>query len=281
MNRVLYDLESREQAAAAAAEDGAPTAHPEVDYVERVSRQLALLEVRVPELERAAEAVLSATDPDRVRLLYTDLVQRISDANRVADALVERRYEIAELRAQLEGLPDPDPVEALLDHAAAAVERGDDVLIPLGQARAAITHQLDAAAAEADREFVRQAVAESLTEMGYEVADVTVETPDSLVFRQNGTHGLRAHIRDGEIDLRTVRLGSGKDAGADRGAEDEFCRRMPGLLAAMSLRGVAAGVKDQKLPGLFAPETVPLRRKAGPTPPDHQQQPVTRKRTGR
>lgn len=283
MRNVLAQLESREQGEAALAvrPKNAGPQHVEVDYTERVGRQLAQLKAPTAALESAAEDVLISTDPLRARLLYSDLVQRISDANRAHDTHLARVVEIAELRAQIEVLTDPEPVRALLDHVAIVVEGGGDAGTQLQQARSAIARQLDAAAADADREFVHRAVAESLAELGYEVADVAVETTDSLVFRQSGSHGVRAQIGNGEIDIRTVTFGSGTTRGADRDAEDEFCRRMPGLLAAMSRRGVAAGLKKQGLPGLVAPETVMLRKKAGAAEAatNSQHRSATRKRT--
>lgn len=265
---VLADLDRRERATAET--HSATTAPVTVDFSERVARQLASLPQPSPDLERAAQSVLAAKDPDRARLLYADLAERVADVNRAAALLDAHRVEIAELRAHLETLSDPDPVRALLDHAAALAGRGEAVETQLRQARAAIAAQQDAAAAVADREFVRQAVAESLSELGYEVADVAVETADSLVYRQSPSHGVQARVRDGEIDVHTVRLESengseATDSDFDRAADDEFCRRLPGLLAALSRRGVAAGVKKRTLPGLIAPPAVALRTRRGVT----------------
>jgi hypothetical protein len=287
LHDVLTDLERREQQAAGAAtgrqQESAREPVRGVDYTEKVSRLLASLKVSSPDFDRAAQSVLAATDPARARLLYADLDDRIAEANRKAAAIVERRALIEELRAQLDGLVDPDPIDTLLDYAASVVERGDDIETYLQQARTAITDQQDALADASDREFVRQAVADSLSELGYEVADVEVETAGTLVYRQSETHGVRAQIRDGEIDLRTVRLGSAAHPAADRDAEDEFCRRLPGVLAAMSRRGVSAAVKDQELPGLHTPETVRLRprRDDTRTQQDQQQRPAARRRGAR
>ncbi|CAM2809537.1 hypothetical protein BST27_00945 [Mycobacterium intermedium] len=269
MRDILADVERRERAATEAAaarraaHPAAPLEHstPRVDYADKVAAKLASLKVPSAELERAAREVLATVDQARARVLYADLAARIEEANRRAERIEAQRTEIAELRAHLNDLPDPDPVSVLLDQAAIGADRGDDVHMLLTQARGAITHQLDRVAAQANREFVRQAVVESLTELGYDVLDVAVQTPQTLVVRQSGTHGVRAEIGDGEIGLRAVRFGPA-DAVADRDAEEEFCRRVPGLLGAMSRRGLSTGIREQKLPGLFAPEAISLRKKA-------------------
>ncbi|WP_156432624.1 hypothetical protein [Mycobacterium sp. M26] len=206
--------------------------------------------------------MLTETDPDRSRLLYQDLSERIALAN--ARDAERARYltEIAELRAQAESVSDPAPLRALLDHAELIATSGGSADIDLRQAKAAITEQLDAAAAAADRDYVRNAVAESLLELGYETADVDLETPETLVFRQSNSHGVRADVRNGRIDIRAVRLGpiARGDAGsADRDAEDEFCNRIPILLSALRDRGVSADVAERRLPGLSTPETLSLR----------------------
>lgn len=289
LSDVLADLERRERAAAAAAAERPHAAQLEaqppvtVDFAEKVGRRLASLVSPSSELSKAADAVLTAADLARARLLYDDLSRRIDEANRKYADTVEMRAQIAELRAQIDPLPDPRPLAALLDHAATELEQGRSVQTQIQQARSAIIAQLDAITGQAEREFVRDAVAESLSELGYDVAHVDVETPETLVFRQSGTHGVRAIIHDGEIDLRAVRLGDGADAKSDRQAEDEFCRRIPGFLSVMSRRGVSANVSDDTLPGLITPETVALRRKEARTDSrtDQQHRPTTQKRSGR
>mgnify|MGYP001366461411 CR=1 FL=1 len=267
LSGVLADLERRERQAATATLQSEPAgkrsaerpAAPRPDFADRVARQLASLQVRSTELDEVAKAVLAETDPARAHLRYDDLRQRIADANERAAARAAKLAEIAELRAQLHPLADPVPLRKLLDRATEAAERGDPVDVAVRQARRAITEQLDAAAAAADREYVRTAVAESLREQGYEVLDVDVATPETLVFRQSRTHGVRADVQDGRIDIQAVRLGATighASRSADRDAEDEFCNRIPGLLTALGRRGVAAGVTARKLPGLFTPETV-------------------------
>lgn len=267
MRDILADVECRERAATEAAaarratHAAAPVERPRVDFADKVAAKLASLKVASAELERAAREVLATTDQARARLLYADLADRIKEANRRAERAEAQRTEIAELRAHLGDLPDPDPVSALLDQAAVGADRGDDVQTLLMQARGGITDQLDNVAAQANRDFVRQAVVESLTELGYDVLDVAVQTPQTLVVRQSDTHGVRADIGDGEIGLRAVRFGSA-DSVADRDAEEEFCRRVPGFLSAMSRRGLSTGIKERKLPGLFAPEAISLGKKA-------------------
>lgn len=294
LSGILADLERRERRAAAAAAphrepatqragETRATPIPSPDLADRVTRQLASMLVRSPELEEAAKAVLTESDPARAHLRYDDLRQRIADANERAAAKAASLSEIAELRAQLDALPDPTPLRTLLDHAAEAADRGDTVEAAVRQARRAITEQLDAAAAAADREYVRTAIAESLRDLGYEVADVDVATPETLVFRQNRTHGVRADVHDGRIDIRAVRLGPAvghASRSADRDAEDEFCNRIPGLLTSLGQRGVVAGVAARKLPGLFTPETLTVRsRDSAPTA--EQERPHTRGRTAR
>lgn len=287
LSDVLADLERRERAAAVAQHTPGAQPHPQppvtADFAEKVSRRLASLASPDPELDEAAEAVLTAGDAARARLLYDDLSRRIDEANRKYEETIEMRAQIAELRAQIDPMPDPGPLGVLLDHAMAELDKGRSVQAQIQQARTAIIAQLDAIAARSERDFVRDAVAESLSELGYDVADVEVETPETLVFRQSGTHGVRAIIHDGEIDLRAVRLGVGADSKSDRQAEDEFCRRVPGFLDAMSRHGVSAGVSRDTLPGLFTPETVPLRKKTArsDSQADQQHRPAVQKRTAR
>lgn len=284
MHDILADLERREQRTATDTTtpnrqrrsrpqpDPATTSDARIDYADKVSRQLASLETPSRAFDDAAQALLTESDPSRARLMFDDLRRRISQANQQAQRTVRQQTEIAELRAQLSAVRDPQPLLALLDQADAAVGRGDDIDVALRQARGAITAQLDAAAATADRIYVRGAIAEALGELGYTVADVDVATPETLVFRQNSTHGVRADVRDGRIDVRAVRLGSASTSTADRDAEEQFCQRIPGFLAALGSRGVSAGVKESKLPGLFAPETVPLRARPGAPAADGEQQ---------
>ncbi|GAB3003607.1 hypothetical protein [Mycobacterium bourgelatii] len=288
MRDILADVQRRERAAteAAAARRAAhPTAPveqatPRVDYADKVAAKLASLKVPSAELERAAREVVATGDQARARLLYADLADRVEEANRCAERTEAQRTEIAELRAHLSDLPDPDPVSVLLDQAAVSADRGEDVHTLLAQARSAITYQLDSVAAQANRDFVRHAVVESLTELGYDVLDVAVQTPQTLVVRQSGTHGVRADIGDGEIGLRAVRFGPA-DAVADRDAEEEFCRRVPGFLSAMSRRGLSTGIREQKLPGLSAPEAISLRKKATQSSSRLDQQHTTHKRGAR
>ena len=285
LETVLAELERRERQSAA---EPAPrqqrqdSIEPRVDYAEKVSRHLASLQVPSTELQQAAKAVLAEADPTRSRLLYDDLKQRIGQANAAAEARAEQLVEIAELRGQLGTLADSDPLRVLLDHAERAVGSGDDATLAIRQARTAITDQLDVAAAAADREYVRNAVAESLTELGYAVADVELVTPETLVFQQDRTYGVQADVRDGQIDLRTVRLGSSTGASSDRDADEEFCARLPQILAALGDRGVSTRVTKDELPGLYAPETVPLKAKRRPgTAHVEQEATVTRKHTAR
>lgn len=275
LSGVLADLDRREQQAAAARHRDAAAPHPprsratpalRSDLADKVTRQLATLQAPSPELEQAAAAVLTEADPARAQLRYDDLKHRIAEANDRTALKVSRLAEIAELRAQLDALADPAPLRALLDQASDAASRGEVVDAAVRQARGAITRQLDDAAANADREYVHTALADSLRQLGYEVADVDVATPESLVFRQNSTHGVRADVSNGRIDIRAVRLGSPVDPvsrSADRDTEDEFCNRIPGLLNALRQRGVAAEVTARKLPGLFTPQTVAVREKDG------------------
>jgi hypothetical protein len=287
LSDVLADLERRERAATVAQQTPGAQPHPQppvtVDFAAKVSRRLASLASPDPELDKAAEAVLTAGDAARARLLYDDLSRRIDEANRKSADTIEMRAQIAELRAQIDPLPDPGPLGVLLDHATAQLDQGCSAKTQIQQARAAITAQLDVIAARSERDFVRDAVAESLSELGYDVADVDVETPETLVFRQSGTHGVRAIIHDGEIDLRAVRLGVGADSKSDRQAEEEFCGRVPGFLDAMSRHGVSAGLSGDTLPGLFTPETVPLRKKTARSDwqADQQRRPEVQKRTTR
>lgn len=285
---VLADLEQREQEAVA--EDAATPVHRDqrhglggrgVDYADKVTRQLASLRAPSAELEQAAQAVLTEADTTRARLLYDDLKQRIAraiESTRTREAFLT---EIAGLRGQLGALADPEPLRVLLDHAERAAGRGDDVTLAIRQARAAIAEQLDIAAAAADRQYVRCAVAESLSALGYDVADVDLVTPETLVFQQNSTHGVRADIRDGQIDVRTVRLGSAAGGSSDRDADEEFCARVPGLLDALADRGITARITKSELPGLYAPETIPLKTKGAPGAEQAQQPTVTRRRTAR
>lgn len=285
MRDILADVQRRERAATEAAaarraaHPTAPVEHstPRVDYADKVAAKLASLKVPSVELERAAREVVATADQARARLLYADLADRIEEANRRVERTEAQRTEIAELSAHLSDLPDPDPVSVLLDHAAVGADRAEDVHTLLAQARSAITYQLDSVAAQANRDFVRHAVAESLTELGYDVLDVAVQTPQTLVVRQSGTHGVRADIGDGEIGLRAVRFGPA-DAVADRDAEEEFCRRVPGFLSAMSRRGLSTDIREQKLPGLFAPEAISLRKKATQSSSRLDQQHTTHKR---
>lgn len=267
---LLAALEQREQAGAELGTNQhteprrtstPPPAHV-VDYGTKVAKRLASLMSPSPALECAARAVLTESDPARARLLYTDLQGRVTEANKATMVKLERLTEIAELRAQLDGLSDPDPLSALLDHAARSVEGGADAHTEIAQARRAITQQLDEAAATADRVFVREALAESLSEIGYLVDDIDLVTPETLVMRQSVTHGVRATVGDGKLDVRTVRLGPSADRSADRDADEEFCARVPDLLAAMARRGVTAGVTQGGLPGLHTPETVSVKKKS-------------------
>lgn len=291
LSGVLADLEQRERQTAAAApqqesavkRSAKRPAAPRPDFAPRVARQLASLQVRSSELEAAAKAVLAENDPARAHLRYYDLRRRIADTNERAAIKDANLAEIAALRAQLHTLDDPEPLHKLLDHATEAAERGDSVDVAVRQARLAITEQLDAAAAAADREYVRTAVADSLREQGYEVIDVDVATPETLVFRQSRTHGVRADVRDGRIDIQAVRLGptiSPESQSADRDAEDEFCNRIPDLLTSLEQRGVAAGVTARTLPGLFTPETVAVQSTDSATTAE-QKRSHTRGRTAR
>lgn len=293
LHDVLADLERREREADAQAASEATSTReryapavspsPRPDFAEKVTRQMTALRVASTELAEAAQTVLRETDPARARLLYSDLKQRVAAANKAEEVRNQRLTEIAELRAQADSLSDPAPLRTLLDHATALAQAGEDTGAALRQARTAITSQLDAAAAEADREFVRQAIAESLQELGYQVADVDIATPESLILRQSRTHGVRADIQHGRIDIRAVRLGAANDAAvssADRDAEDEFCRHIPGLRGALHRRGVATEVKEAVLPGLFAPETVTLRsRGTAPTAAHEEEQFTSRRRS--
>lgn len=284
MQEVLADLERRERAAATrtrpavAAEESArqgESARP--DYTQRVADQLATLRTVDPKIVEDAKLVLAVTDPDRARLLYTDLTHRVAEANRRSDLLTHRRTEIAELRAQLDAVTDPAPIRAVLDQAVTLAERDGDITALLGQARMALTAQLDAAAATSDRAFVRKAIADSLTELGYDVLDVDVQTSDSLLLRQSRTHGVRAVVADGEIDLQAVRLDSEPERDGDRAAEEEFCRRVPGFLDAMAKRGLITGIKKQGLPGLYAPQVVRLRHETTESQ-TAQESPVVKRR---
>ncbi len=283
---VLADLERREQRSTTVKsspeprQQTRPTAQRGPDYAEKVTRELASLQMPSSELQQAAKAVLAETDSTRARLLYEDLKQRIAQANEQAKARTASLADIAELRGQLDGLPDPEPLRVLLDHAEHAVHQDEDSAHAIRQARTAITRQLDAAAAAADRTYVRNAVAESLAELGYGVADVDVVTPETLVFQQDRTHGVRAEVGDHQIDLRTVRLGT-LDSSRDRDAEEEFCARVPGLLAALADRGVSAQVTKGGLPGLYPPETIPLKPKRRTGTEQAQPAAGTRKRTAR
>ncbi|WP_431240983.1 hypothetical protein ACQ86B_29100 (plasmid) [Mycolicibacterium aichiense] len=281
MQDALADLERRERAAATARQTQMQERPASVaaDYTERVGALLASAEGDTRDFMQLGADILATTDSARARLLYKELAARISEANRAIDLLLERRAEIAELRAHLTDLPDPQPVEAVLNQAAQTVERGRDAEGLLAQARTAITAQLDTVAARADQDFVRQAVAEALTELGYVIEDVDVETAETLVFRQSSGHGVRADVGGGQIGLRTVRLDVATGSSTDRDAEEEFCRRVPGFLGALSRRGVSAGIKEQKLPGLIPPETIKLRRQ-GRTSPSRADEhtPVVRQR---
>lgn len=277
MADALADLERRERQDAATSphvsvtmprrkEPRGTTVSP--DFTERVTRQLATLRTPSEALQQAGAAVLREADPARAQILYSDLKHRVAQANKTEARKERQLAEIAEQRAQLDRLTDPLALHALLDQATDAVLRGLDAGDMVQQACTAITAQLDAAAAEADREYVRSAVAESLSELGYGVADVTVATPGTLVVRQSRSHGVRADIRDGQIDIAAVRLGAASDINrsSDRDAEDEFCRRLPGLVSALDSRGITTEVREAKLPGLFTPETVAVRATATTQP---------------
>lgn len=283
MQDVLADLERRERAAAMGPDTTETTMRraetPRPDYTRRVADQLAALRIADAEIEEEARRVLATSDPARARLLYTDLAHRVDEANRRTDRLTDRRTEIAEVRAQLEAVTDPVPIRAVLDQATTVAEQDGDITALLRQARDALTTQLDAAAARSDRAFVRKAVAESLTELGYDVVDVEVQTPESLVLRQSRTHAVQAQVADGEIDLRAVRLDSEPERDADRSAEEEFCRRLPGFLDAMARRGIVTGIKKQGLPGLYAPQVVRLRGGETESQSSRQRPPVAHKRS--
>lgn len=252
------------------------------DFTDRVTRQLATLRTPTETLQQAGAAVLREADPARAQILYSDLKHRVAQANKTEALKEQQLAEIAEQRAQLDRLTDPLPLHALLDQATDAVLRGLDAGYMVQQACTAITAQLDAAAAAADREYVRNAVSESLSELGYGVADVTVATPGTLVVRQSRSHGVRADISDGQIDIAAVRLGAASDINrsSDRDAEDEFCRRLPGLVNALESRGITTEVREAELPGLFTPETVALRATAtGESAAPAQASPKVRRRS--
>ncbi|MCF6391131.1 hypothetical protein L2K20_29600 [Mycobacterium sp. MBM] len=252
------------------------------DFTDRVTRQLATLRTPTETLQQAGAAVLREADPARAQILYSDLKHRVAQANKTEARKEQQLTEIAEQRAQLDRLTDPLPLHALLDQATDAVLRGLDAGDMVQQACTAITAQLDAAAAAADREYVRNAVAEALRELGYDVADVTVATPGTLVVRQSHSHGVRADIRDGQIGIAAVRLGAtgSIDRSSDRDAEDEFCRRLPGLVSALDSRGITTELREAKLPGLYTPETVAVGAKdTAQSPTSVQASPKVRRRS--
>ncbi|CAM2744784.1 hypothetical protein [Skermania piniformis] len=268
MQSALDKLAQREQAEAAARTERVadpPPAPARHDHADEVQRVLATLAERSTELEAAGHALLFAA-PERARLLLRDLSARVTEANRRTEGVRQLQSEIAALHGRAQLLDDPGPVLELLARAESTIGDPAHAESLLDAARELHDRRRDHETPERDRRFVAAAVTASLQELGYIVADVELETSESLVLLPpgNATHAVRAVVADGEIDLRTVRLVAGTDRAEDRGAEQALCADLPAFTSGLQARGVAATVTRQVPAGVVSPRLL-TRKVAGET----------------
>ncbi|MFI7000836.1 hypothetical protein [Nocardia sp. NPDC050175] len=248
----------------------------QLDIAERRARLLGSLLEHSAEIARAAAAI-SVDDVARARLLLDDLGSRVAAANAATRQLRAEQAEIIELRADTDGLVDPEGAVALLDRAEDAVRAGYSAAPLLNRVRQLIEERIALEGAARDRSFVLGAVEAALTELGYAVVPVGQDTTDSMVARAPGStrYGVRARVVDGEIDIRTVDTGAGSD---DAAAEAAVCADLRTLPESLRQHGVLPERVRQSPPGTAAKEYVALPAPRQATPNKRRRKPAERSR---
>lgn len=265
------------ETAGAATESAAPVPDaPRLDIAERRARLLGSLLEPCAEIARVA-ATISGDDVARARLLLDDLGSRVAAANAATRRLRAERAEIIELRADADGLVDPDGAAALLDRADHEVGARRSAGPLLDRARQLIEERIALEGAARDRSFVLGAVETALAELGYAVVPIGQDTVDSIVARAPGSmrYGVRARVVDGEIDVRTIDTGTGSD---DAAAEAAVCADLRALPDSLRLRGVLPERVRQSPPGTAAKESLALPAPKQAVPNKRRARPAERGR---
>ncbi|WP_280431179.1 hypothetical protein [Nocardia brasiliensis] len=224
----------------------------------RVERLLTTLLAPAPELSRAGADVLRCTDPTRAEMLLSDLDSRIAAANAATRRTMADREQLAELRTAATELADASTVSGLLDSAEGRLDRGLDPTAELEQARTLVAARIALEDATRERRFVLDAVQQALTDLGYAVTPVVMDTAGSIVLSAPGsaTLGVRARIVDGEIDIRTVHTGA-EPQQVTLPAQAEICADLRALPDRLRAHGVVPDRFRQSGAGLAAVEVVP------------------------
>ncbi|KIA62150.1 hypothetical protein [Nocardia vulneris] len=224
----------------------------------RVERLLTTLLAPAPELSRAGADVLRCTDPTRAEMLLSDLDSRIAAANATTRKAIADREQLAELRTAATELADPSTVSGLLDSAEGQLDRGLDPTAELEQARTLVAARIAHEDATRERRFVLDAVQQALTDLGYAVTPVAMDTAGSIVLTAPGSAalGVRARIVNGEIDIRTVHTGAEPEQ-VTLPAQAEICADLRALPDRLRAHGVVPDRFRQSGAGLAAVEVVP------------------------
>ncbi|WP_280443538.1 hypothetical protein [Nocardia brasiliensis] len=224
----------------------------------RVERLLTTLLAPAPELSRAGADVLRCTDPTRAEMLLSDLDSRIAAANAATRRTMADRERLVELRTAATELADASTVSGLLDSAAGRLDRGLDPTAELEQARTLVAERIAHEDATRERRFVLDAVQRALTDLGYAVTPVAMDTAGSIVLSAPGSAalGVRARIVNGEIDIRTVHTGA-EPQQVTLPAQAEICADLRALPDRLRAHGVVPDRFRQSGAGLAAVEVVP------------------------
>ncbi|MBF6548642.1 hypothetical protein [Nocardia brasiliensis] len=258
----LADL-ARTQPVGSEIERAEPDTSTHARLTTRVDRLLTTLLVPAPELVQAGAAVLRCTDPARAEMLLSDLDSRIAAANTATRRATADREQLAELRAAATELADPSSIARLLDSAERLLDRGLDPTAELAQARARVAERIAHEDATRERRFVLDAVQQALTDLGYAVTPVAMDTAGSIVLTAPGSAamGVRARIVNGEIDIRTVQTGAEPEE-VTLSAQGEICADLRALPDRLRAHGVVPDRFRQSGAGLAAVEVVPAPQTA-------------------
>lgn len=165
---------------------------------DQVSRRLGRLVEPASEIEDFAVAVVTAP-LDRAPMLLDELDAQISERNAITNRVGADNSRLDALRVKAAALQDAAAVGGLLAQAANEIECQRSAAAILD----AVTNLVDAATArvtaEVERQYVLDAVRESLEELGYVTTEVDGGGPDSVVLSRAGstTHGVRARVSEG------------------------------------------------------------------------------------
>ncbi|KJF24924.1 hypothetical protein C7T36_13870 [Rhodococcus sp. AD45-ID] len=209
---------------------------------DQVSRRLGRLVEPASEIEDFAVAVVTAP-LDRAPMLLDELDAQISERNAITNRVGADNSRLDALRVKAAALQDAAAVGGLLAQAANEIECQRSAAAILD----AVTNLVDAATArvtaEVERQYVLEAVRESLEELGYVTTEVDGGGPDSVVLSRAGstTHGVRARVSEGEVDLHSIGFADRNDKAADTAADQALCGDLDPMLGALERRGVSPG----------------------------------------